>query len=144
MTDEPLGTEDQQSGTQKLVVNRSYGGFSVHDDTVRWMRERGCEIAEELVLPGESYDDGSQRDEDDFRDKTYPRRSDIRTDEHLIEAVENGVARELTVIEVPEDVEWVITEYDGAETVREKHRTFPSGELAKGIARSYEMESDQR
>lgn len=126
---------------QKLVVNRGYGGFSVEDEAVRKMREWGCDIAEELVLPGEFYSDGSgPRKEGRMRDCTYPHRSDIRTDEHLIQAVNEGLAKGLEVIEIPDDVEWVITEYDGAETVREKHRTFPSGEYARGIASSYNSE----
>lgn len=124
--------------TQKIVVNRGYGGFSVHDDTVRWMRERDCPIADELTLPGETYSDGSKRDKDGLRDCTYPRRGDIRTCEHLIQAVEDGVASDLSICEVPDGVEWCITEYDGAETVREKHRTFPSGSVEDGIANNYD------
>lgn len=133
-------SDSEHDDVQKIVVNRGYGGFSVHDDTVRWLRERGCSIAEKLVLPGEYYDDGSgPRDEDGLRECTYPRRSDIRVDEHLIKAVEEGITRDLSIVEVPAGVEWVITEYDGAEAVREKHRVFPSGEYASGIASSDEM-----
>jgi hypothetical protein len=31
---------------------------------------------------------------------------------------------ELKVVEIPNDVEWQIEEYDGAEWVAEKHRTW--------------------
>lgn len=140
MSDDTCTVGSERDSTQKLVVNREFGGFSVHDDTVRWMRERGCPIAEELTLPGEQYGDGSERDVDGFRDSTYPCRSDIRLCEHLVAAVEEGVARDLSIVEVPEGVEWVITEYDGAETVREKHRVFPSGNYAEGIVTSDEID----
>lgn len=137
-----MGGDDgvEQSDVQKIVVNGGYGGFSVGDDVVRLMRRWGCEIAEGLALPGEYHSDGSYRDPEGFRDQCYPRDGDIRTDEHLIRAVEDGYTSDLSIVEVPEDVDWVITEYDGAETVREKHRTFPSGEWERGIARSYEVE----
>lgn len=141
MTNETSTTDSEHSEpVQKLVVNRGYGGFSVHDETVRWMRERGCPIGEELTLPGEEYDDGSKRDEDGFRECTNPRRGDIRVCEHLVAAVEEGVASELSICEVPLDAAWVITEYDGAETVREEHRTFPSGDYAEGVANSREID----
>jgi hypothetical protein len=128
--------------TQKIIVNRGYGGFSIADDVVTLMREElNCEVAQDLTLPGESYDDGSERDANDFRDCCYPRDDEMARDhECLVEAVERGWTNDLSVCEVPSDVKWVITEYDGAETVREKHRTFPSGDLAKGIARSYEVQ----
>lgn len=126
---------------KKLVVNRGYGGFSVSDDVVEWLREQGCEKAHGLTLPGETYSDGSKRDIDGFRDCCYPRDDDLpRDDPHLVEAVEKGLTSDLSIVEVPEGIEWVITEYDGAETVREKHRVFPSGKLARGIAKSYEIE----
>lgn len=51
----------------------------------------------------------------------------IHVCEHLIAAVEAGVASDLSIVEVPADIEWVITEYDGAETVCEAHRVFPGG-----------------
>lgn len=36
----------------------------------------------------------------------------------------NGTYSELKVVEVPDDVEWHIHEYDGAEHVAENHRTW--------------------
>jgi len=125
--------------TQKVVVNRGYGGFSVSDNVVRWMRENGYERAQELTLPGEEYDDGSKRDKDGIIDCCYPRESWIRTYTGLIDAVEEHITTDLSVVEVPDGVEWVITEYDGAETLRERHRVFPSGEYAEGIANSEEI-----
>lgn len=53
-----------------------------------------------------------------------------RTDPDLIRVVEefgkeasNRFSR-LEIVEIPDDVDWEIDEYDGNETIREKHRTW--------------------
>ena len=53
-----------------------------------------------------------------------------RDDPYLVQVVEelgagaNGRHAELKIVEIPADVDWEITEYDGNETVAEKHRTW--------------------
>lgn len=53
-----------------------------------------------------------------------------RDDPYLVAVVEelgvraNGRHAELKVVEIPPEVDWVIDEYDGNETVSEKHRTW--------------------
>jgi hypothetical protein len=47
----------------------------------------------------------------------------IQTVEELGEAA-NGRFAELKVIEIPDGVEWEINEYDGVESVHEKHRSW--------------------
>ena len=69
----------------------------------------------------------------------YNERSDItvtydfnitRNDPILVEVVEqlgeaaNSRFAELKVLEIPDDVQWIVEEYDGAEWVAEKHRTW--------------------
>jgi hypothetical protein len=57
-------------------------------------------------------------------------RFEERTNPLLIQVVEelgkdaNGQCAELTVLEIPDDVQWEIEEYDGMEWVAEKHRTW--------------------
>lgn len=54
----------------------------------------------------------------------------IRSDKDLVEVVEmlgdaaNSWAAKLTVVEIPEGIEWELDEYDGIETIREKHRSW--------------------
>lgn len=36
----------------------------------------------------------------------------------------NGNCAELTIREIPDDVDWGISEYDGIETIHEKHRSW--------------------
>jgi hypothetical protein len=63
--------------------------------------------------------------EDYFSDSTI-----LRDDPALIRVVEelgveaNGRCSELTIVEIPEDVRWIIAEYDGKEHIDEIHRTW--------------------
>jgi hypothetical protein len=53
-----------------------------------------------------------------------------RNDPNLIKVVEelgekaDGDCSELAIVEIPDDVDWYIEEYDGNEHVAEKHRTW--------------------
>jgi hypothetical protein len=51
-----------------------------------------------------------------------------RNDPALVQVVEemdaNSTYSQLKVVEIPDDVEWDIEEYDGTEWVAEKHRTW--------------------
>lgn len=53
-----------------------------------------------------------------------------RTDCDLVKAVEamgkdaNGIYSQLENIEIPDGVQWVIQDYDGIETIHEKHRSW--------------------
>lgn len=88
----------------KIVINRCYGGFGLSK-----------EAYECLGLPWDGFG--------------Y-KYSEKRTDPKLIECVEtlgddsNGSCAELVVIEIPDDVEYTIEEYDGIEWVAEKHRVW--------------------
>jgi hypothetical protein len=53
-----------------------------------------------------------------------------RDDPYLIQTVEDlgeaasGRCSDLKIVDIPDDVDWEIDEYDGMETVEEKHRTW--------------------
>mgnify|MGYP000010452304 CR=1 FL=1 len=53
-----------------------------------------------------------------------------RNDPVLVQVVKelgskaNGIFSNLKVVEIPDDVEWTIDEYDGLEWIAEKHRTW--------------------
>jgi len=61
---------------------------------------------------------------------TLEQRPQDRADPLLVQVVEelgekaNGSCSELRVIEIPDDIEWEIDEYDGMESVNEKHRSW--------------------
>jgi hypothetical protein len=91
----------------KIVINSCYGGFGLSDEAY----ELYCDLTGQKL--GEIY------------------QSDIRRDDPmLIKVIEilgeeaNGNFSELKIVEIPDDVEWIIEEYDGAEWIAEKHRTW--------------------
>ena len=99
----------------KVVINRCYGGFSISKKAAEYMAERGSEIAKkDLSLPSEY-----------FHSYDYE-----RTDPLLIEAIEtlgkeaNGDSANLAIIEIPNDMDWYIDEYDGMESIHENHRSW--------------------
>ena len=84
----------------KIVINNCYGGFGLSEAAMK-----------------------------NFPD--YKSAYDIpRNDPLLVEIVEaeperaSGFCASLKVVEIPNDVEWTIEEYDGIEWVAEKHRTW--------------------
>lgn len=92
----------------KLVINECYGGFGLSKVAI------------------EEYAKRSRKLESEF----YDRQID-RDDKFLVSIVEeigekaNGLCANLTVVEIPDDVEWQVEEYDGYEHVAEAHRTWP-------------------
>lgn len=84
----------------KVVINRCYGGFGLSEKAMKFLGV------------------GSE----------WP---DIaRNDPKLVECVEklgegaNGTYAELKVVEIPDDINWEIGEYDGLEWVEEVHRRW--------------------
>lgn len=91
----------------KVVINKSYGGFGLSDFAEGMLRERWPECPDFL---------GSD--------------PNLRANRELVSVVEelgskaNGFYSELKVVDVPDDAEWHIEEYDGLECVAEDHRTW--------------------
>jgi hypothetical protein len=94
--------------TQKIVINTCYGGFSLSDTA----EELYCAYAGTNV------------------DNLYAR-GIARNDPILLQVIHqlgekacSGRHADLAVVEIPDDVEWTIEEYDGKEWVAEVHRTW--------------------
>jgi len=117
---------------KEIVINKCFGGFGLsHMAIMHWARLSGREIFWE--------DHGYLRYyfyQDVFR-RTYDKDAAsffevaiARDDAALVETVlwlgdrANGDCAELNVVEIPDDVEWEIVEYDGLEHVAEVHRTW--------------------
>ena len=94
-------------GVQYIVINDCYGGFGLSDRAMQEYKR----------LAGIS--DAS------FSDRDIP-----RDDPYLVQLVRelgmaaNGTHANLKIVEIPGDVDWLVQEYDGAEWVAEKHRTW--------------------
>jgi hypothetical protein len=94
--------------TQKIVINTDFGGFGLSDQAL--------ELYKILTGIPES-------------NELYYWEID-RNDPVLIQVIEQlgnsacGKYSDLKVVEIPDDVEWHIHEYDGLEYVAENHRTW--------------------
>ncbi len=138
----------------KIVVNRCYGGFGLSYEAMKRLAElKGydlyvyyvpirsddvVEIEEKedidkhpltyLKVPYEEYKEMDSKE----KSEVYICDSEIdRDDEDLVQVVEElGSAKasdmmaNLEVVEIPDDVEWVIDNCNGMETVEEKHRSW--------------------
>jgi hypothetical protein len=85
----------------KIVINRCYGGFGLSEKAQQYLGV----------------------------DDHYAFKDD-RSNPKLVECVEelgeeaNGDFADLAIVEIPDDVIWEVSEYDGYEHVAEQHRTW--------------------
>ena len=89
----------------KIILNACFGGYSLSRAAY-----------EELGIPwdglGDAYDD----------DRANPKL--VACVEKLGPELASGSLSSLKVVEIPNDVKWYLTEYDGYETIREKSRSW--------------------
>lgn len=115
-----IGYRNKRDGSGKLDFN-SYERIDQPEaeendiDLIHWIKQDlGKIISSEQLNQG-----------------TYFSERDInRNDLHLVQVVEelgeraSGRFGQIRLIEIPDDVDWEIDEYDGLETVHEKHRSW--------------------
>ena len=93
---------------RQIVINLTYGGFSLSARALSEYRTLA-----NIPMTEPLHDGDIQRD-----------------DIFLVQVVEslkdeaNGKWSQLKIVEIPSHIEWSIQEYDGAEWVAEKHRTW--------------------
>jgi hypothetical protein len=138
----------------KVVINSCFGGFGLSYKAVMlYSKLKGIDMhafMNEETPHGYNYDKyveyvptkGKRRPfiiyystgplvEGKYQEDKYFGVRDIpRDDEDLIKVVEklgkkaNGDCAELKIIEIPDDIDWEITEYDGNESIEEVHRSW--------------------
>lgn len=118
---------------KKVVINKCYGGFGLSDKAYEKLIEWGIPTTsikdtrkfEEIIYVSENADDsllGTLYWSDYFRNnRSHPLL--IKVVEELGEDA-NGHFSELRIVEIPDDVEYIIEEYDGMEWIAEVHRTW--------------------
>ena len=137
-----------RSKMKKVVINRCFGGFGLsHKAVMRYAELKGIKLYAWLDKPyeGKSLDDKSaiihyttipkseylRMDSVKSSDYYFNPHHDIpRDDPILIQVVKelgeeaNNSCSSLKVVEIPDDVDWDIYEYDGVEWIAEKHRIW--------------------
>jgi len=133
----------------KIVINTCFGGFGLSEEAIIELHKLKCphikEMTEEEYFGKGSFNTKESRTQhlkfcgipkvngrlllDDHRydsDEEYkPRACKL-----LVKVVQklgkkaNGNHAELGIVEIPDDVDFEISEYDGIETVHEKHRSW--------------------
>jgi hypothetical protein len=99
---------------QRIVINTTYGGFH--------LSERAREIYRKIT--GVEISDFGNFSDESGRD--YVRRDDpaLVTTVEKLGRMASHEPGDLKIVEIPDDVKWVIREYDGAEWIAEEHRTW--------------------
>lgn len=91
----------------KVVKNDCYGGFSLSSTAIiEYCKRKGIAI--------EQFN-GSEIERND---------KDLVFVVEMLKSNANGDLAELVVVDIPDGIDFEITDYDGIETIREKHRTW--------------------
>lgn len=138
----------------KVVVNRCYGGFGLSDKAIEMLMKRkglDCFRYEQTKFKFKDGEEEYTRHATccarslfihyltkDLGEKTPYLPNDAywyygnleRNDADLVAVVEqlgeeaNGNYSRLEVVDIPDDIDWEIDEYDGIETIHEVHRSW--------------------
>jgi hypothetical protein len=133
----------------EIVINRCYGGFKLSPEALKriaeiqgrachffcWDGERYIEWNSESLLDCLAFDIGDPNGciaRGEPLERHYIFDEANRTDSALVQAVKelgekaNGLCADLRIIEVPDDVEWEIDDYDdsGMEHVFDRNRVW--------------------
>lgn len=137
---------------KKIVVNKCFGGFGLsHKAIMRYAEIKGFKLypfVEERDANGnlnfdkyKPYIEGEKaffihyskkplKNGKDVENAYFSDRDIPRNDVTLVQIVKelgvdaNGDFAKLEITEIPDDVNWEIDEYDGLETIHEKHRSW--------------------
>ena len=129
----------------KIVINRCYGGFVLSDAAYEKLIEWGIPVRryeenppEGIVSEKEVIYDDNLTDVPDHKAGRSGRRywevwlssSHSRSHPLLVRVVEelgekaHGECAKLKVVDVPDEVDWDIDDYDGMESVHERHSSW--------------------
>ena len=133
---------------RKVVINAGYGGFSLsYKAMMRYAELKGIKlyafvnpdfdfkrlvpydgISEAFVI---HYATEPLGEDGKTKRGTYFSNSEIaRDDPILVQVVKelgkeaNGECATLKIVRIPDDIKWVINEYDGFESIEEEHRSW--------------------
>lgn len=96
----------------KIAINTCFGGFGLSREAYEFLG---------IEWDGYGYASRTEFDVHSIESRTNPK---------LIECIEtlgekaNGNCASLKVVDIPDNVNWIINEYDGNETIEEVHRIW--------------------
>jgi len=116
----------------KVVINKCFGGFGLSNEAYEWLISKGVPVYDYVQYQERNGRFVYKSDKDfklfaNYWDNYFAYN---RADPLLVEVVQtlkkaaSSSCAELVIIEVPNDVDWEIAEYDGMEHIAEKHRTW--------------------
>lgn len=136
----------------KIVKNANYGGFRLSDEgyleyarlagfplsiysydhlNSRYDKVEQGKLFCPIYLKGDLGESCGAKEFNEFYKNNRFHCSDLeRTDPILIQVVENlgekasAPYASLVIVEIPDDIDWEISDKGGAETIREKHRSW--------------------
>jgi len=116
----------------KVVINKCFGGFGLSDEAYQWLIDNKNWKASEYNKDGNLPDEVkiSINKENSLMGKYYRRWYDDRQNQDLIAVVEelgskaNSRFSDLKIVEIPDDIEYEIDDYDGQESIHEKHEVW--------------------
>ena len=111
----------------KIVLNKCFGGFGISKEAVKYLESKNQIKIYNLF---EDIKDDKELWALTDNIEIFTNAEDFRTDQRIIDVVEklgdkaNGFYSSLEIVEIPDGIEYEIHEYDGVETVHEKHRSW--------------------
>lgn len=101
---------------KKVVINRKYGGFGLSDKAINELKALNSPILSCFLPEKILYVDPSN---DSFR--SHP---DLVSVVGKLGKEANGCSANLKVVEIPDDINYEIEDYDGMEHISEIHREW--------------------
>lgn len=115
----------------KIVINKCYGGYGgISYTAAKLLIDREWKVSDGFTEDGRDYVDKDAKILLWRKEYSIIESKVSRTDKDLVEVVEilggdaDGTYSSYSVVEIPDDVDWQIEEYDGLEWIAEKHRTW--------------------
>lgn len=139
---------------RKIVVNKAYGGFGISCEAMVYLIKKKSPLVKKTTVKKYSGEDSIEelRNSLNGKGEFYGKYERInyysntlykdgviyyeeieekdRSHPDLVKVVEKlkedsfGVSATLKIVEIPDDVKWEITEYDGLEKIEEVHRSW--------------------
>jgi len=120
----------------KVIINVCFGGFGLSDLAYEELNKLGIPIkkyteGKEKVIFDRTLGDEKEQKDIEFLGRYWETwLEEDRENELLIKVIEklggkaNCSCADLKIVEIPDNVEYEIEEYDGAEHIAEAHRTW--------------------